>query len=301
MKEIERIIAKGHFSRDFLQPETLCDFPVDGRRKRLWLVGLDLLSELDSVCRRHNLRYFLFFGSLLGVIRHHGFIPWDDDIDIAMPREDYERLKDYVGEFQEPYFLQTPQTDEGYYFTFNKLRNSHTSFVSEVFRYEPFNQGICIDLFPLDNYTAEGLEEKFEQVKTLAVDLSTYMRMRHPDLDEAGRRRLATYSGRPPMETWQRILQICQADNDKACPLMGWMSGNVYGAHRQSFPREVLQETVDTDFYGLQVPIPKNYDAVLRTLYGDYMSFPPVTARGTWHSGVIVDTDTPYIYYIKKI
>ena len=299
MTEIERILAKGQFTTDFLQSETLCDFYVDEKRKKLWLVGLDLLSEFDKVCRKHELRYFLFFGTLLGAIRHHGFIPWDDDIDIAMPREDYERLKDYADEFQGPYFLQTPFTDKGYYFTFNKLRNSHTSFVSEVFRYEPFNQGICIDIFPLDCYTDRELEEKFEQVKALATDLSTYMRMSNPTLDEIGRQRVANYSGRQPIETWQAVQQLCQADKGKHCPLIGWMSGNVYGAHRQSFPKEVLQSMADIDFYGLCVPIPKDYDTVLRTLYGDYMSFPPVSSRGTWHSGVIIDTDTPYTNYLK--
>lgn len=299
MTEIERILAKGLFTEEFLKPETICEFHVDERRKKLWLVVLDLLSQFDSVCRKHNLRYFLFFGSLLGAIRHRGFIPWDDDIDIAMPREDYERLQDYAGEFADPYFLQTPMTDVGYYFTFNKLRNSRTSYVSEVFRYERINQGICLDIFPIDRYTDEQLEEKSEQVKALAQDLSTYMRMSNPELDEAGRRRVAAWSGRPPMETWQMIQQICMADRDKPCMFVGWMSGNVYGARRQSFPVNCLDELVDTDFYGLRVPIPKNYDTVLKTLYGDYMSFPPVSARGTWHSGVLIDTDTPYTNYLK--
>ena len=89
MSEINRILSKGIFKESFLAPEIICDFYVDENRKKLWLVSLDLLSELDRVCRKYELRYFLFFGSLLGAIRHKGFIPWDDDIDIAMPRNDF--------------------------------------------------------------------------------------------------------------------------------------------------------------------------------------------------------------------
>jgi lipopolysaccharide cholinephosphotransferase len=301
MTEIERILQKGQFDSEFLKPETLCDFYVDERRKKLWLVSLDLLSEIKRVCDKHGLRYFLFFGTLLGAIRHRGFIPWDDDIDIAMPREDYERFATLSHEFESPYFLQSPDTDNGYFYSLNKLRNSRTTALPLMFQYETFNQGICVDIFPIDDYRQDGLETRFEKVKELVMDLSTYMRMRNPELDEANRKRVACYSGRDPFDTLRMIKEICLADEGKACDLTGWISGNVYGPQRQSFKKGLFDTLSSVDFYGMEVPIPSNYDAVLKTLYGDYMALPPMDKRGVWHSGAIFDADKPYTDYLKHL
>ena len=300
MTEIERIISKDMFSKDFIKPETLCNFYVDEKRKKVWLISLDLLSEFDRVCKIHGLRYFLMFGTLLGAIRHRGFIPWDDDIDVVMPREDYEKLSLWHHNFTPPYFLQTPQTDKGYYYSFNKLRNSNTTNMPIAFRYEHFNQGISLDIFPLDYYTMENIEEKFAKIKELAIDLSNYMRMRNPELDEDGMERIAQYSGRPPIDTLQMIQDVCREDAGKKCDMIGWMSGNIYGPFRQTFKKESFIESQIIDFYGLHVPIPKAYHYVLTTLYGNYMEFPPVSVRGTWHHHLIQDTDNPYTHYIKS-
>ena len=92
MTEAERIMQKGFLRKDFLKEEVICDFLVDEKRKKIWAIELDLLREFDRVCKKYNLKYYMWFGSLIGAIRHHGFIPWDDDLDVAMLREDYERF-----------------------------------------------------------------------------------------------------------------------------------------------------------------------------------------------------------------
>ena len=85
MTECERIINDGILPESFFKEESLCDFPVTKERKKIWAVNVDLLCRFDSVCRKHHLRYSVAFGSLLGIVRHHGFIPWDDDIIIRLP------------------------------------------------------------------------------------------------------------------------------------------------------------------------------------------------------------------------
>ena len=134
MKEIERIIKSGILPESFFEEEVICDFKVDLTRKKLWAISLDLLFKFDEICRKHHLNYSLAYGSLLGAIRHHGIIPWDDDVDVFMLREDYEVLKTLKDEFQPPYFLQIPGED-GYLYSYAKVRNSNTTALSYSFRY----------------------------------------------------------------------------------------------------------------------------------------------------------------------
>ena len=90
--------------RSFFDEEIRCDFLVTKERKKIWAIGLDLLLEFDRVCKKYNLSYFLIHGSLLGAIRHNGFIPWDDDIDVAMLRSDYNNLMNIAAkEFSNQY------------------------------------------------------------------------------------------------------------------------------------------------------------------------------------------------------
>ena len=92
MTEIERILKKGVIKEDFLKEEIRNEFLVTTERKKIWVVLLDLMMVFDDVCKKHNLTYFLEAGSLLGAIRHKGFIPWDDDVDVLMPRKDYQKF-----------------------------------------------------------------------------------------------------------------------------------------------------------------------------------------------------------------
>lgn len=299
MSEVNRILGKGIFQENFLNGEIISDFYVDEKRKALWLISLDLLSEFDRVCRKHKLRYVLFWGSLLGAIRHKGIIPWDDDIDVAMPREDYEVLMSLGNEFSLPYFLQTPYTDIGYFYSLNKLRNSNTSCVPLLFQYEKFNQGIGLDIFPLDSYKSRYISENFERSLELILDLGTYMRMRNPELSEKDKVRVSRYSGRKPIDTYEMVRNICMAYKNKNADCFVYISGNIYGWERQTFPIDIFDSIEYIDFYGLSIPVPSTFDNILRTIYGDYMKLPPIEQRGIWHHNVIFDAYKPYKYYLK--
>ena len=136
----------------WLEPEEKWGFQVTRQRKEIWAVELDLLHELDRVCKKHGLTFFADSGTMLGAIRHKGFIPWDDDIDVAMMRDEYEQLCKIAGEeFSYPYFFQTEYTDHGTLRGHAQLRNSMTTAVlkDENHTQYPFNQGIFIDIFPL--------------------------------------------------------------------------------------------------------------------------------------------------------
>ena len=137
----------------FLEEEVRCDYTVSKEMKKVWAVELDLLSEFQRVCKLHDLKYSVCGGTLLGAIRHKGFIPWDDDIDVMMMRDEYEKLCKLADEFKHPYFFQTEETDPGSLRGHAQLRNSETTGIlkRELKFKRPFNQGVFIDIFPLDN------------------------------------------------------------------------------------------------------------------------------------------------------
>lgn len=115
-------------------------------------VLLELLSVIDGICRENNLRYYLFYGTLLGAIRDGGFIPWDDDADVVMPREDYEKLLSLpVSKWPDGYFLQSPYSEKYGRFAFSKLRKNNTACIDPHHRHIKMHQGIFLDIFPLDS------------------------------------------------------------------------------------------------------------------------------------------------------
>ena len=136
----------------FFRPETRCGYYVSGTMKKVWAVELDLLRKFVEVCEKYDLQYFMDGGTLLGAVRHQGFIPWDDDVDVIMPRKDYNKLWSIAaGEFTDPYFFQTTLSEERFFRTHAQLRNSRiTGFVEED-REKDVNKGIFLDIFVLDN------------------------------------------------------------------------------------------------------------------------------------------------------
>lgn len=293
MTETERIIQNGILPASFLEPEIRNDFVVTKDRKKLWAVELDLLLKFDDVCKRHGLKYFLNSGSLLGAIRHKGFIPWDDDIDVEMPRDDYEKLLSLSGEFEKPYFLQTPDTDKNSGYSFAKLHNTRTTMASERFVFQKMCFGIFIDIFPYDNWIPSDTTS-YDVIKYLAYENSTFMRMSNPNLDVNDQLRVKEWSGIEPAVAYDCINKIAQKYRNietdtilvAVCALAKYEKKLKY--------KEDYKEAVMVDFEGFKFPVPIGYDRILTNLYGDYMEFPPVEKRGAWHKDVIIDVDVPY-------
>lgn len=302
MTECERIVAQGILPQSFFDEERICDFLVTKERKKLWAVGIDMLVRFDQVCRQHDLQYSLAFGSLLGCVRHHGFIPWDDDIDVFMPRKDYERLKKYRKTFKDPYYLQFPGCDNGYSFSFAKLRNSNTTGISYAFRYESFNQGFFIDIFPLDNYCPQNIDAEIKTIKHLVAESSAFMRRSCPRPDENDLKKLEQF---PVVRNGNEIVkELDQAlrkyEFYKSDCYIAW-SILTYDFKRLVFKKELFDDLIETAFYGHTVFIPRRYKEALAITYGDYMELPPVSERGAWHSKEIFNPDVPYKESLSKM
>ena len=301
MTECERIIEQGILPASFFEEEVRCDFLVTKEMKKIWAIALDQLLKFDAVCKKYNLTYYLSYGSLLGAIRHKGFIPWDDDMDVLMPRKDYDKLLELGHEFQYPYFLQTPFSDPGYFFSYAKLRNTNTTCITTQFRYQKINWGQNFDIFPLDNVIIEGGREFYEKIAALGKDLSNYMRSSNPTPpNEVERMRIQSYSGRDPMEVYEEIQKLGRSFNNEETDFIAVTTAYLYGFDRAIFKKEDYSETKEVPFEGITAKVPVGYDRILKVVYGDYMKFPPVEKRGVWHGDIIYNPDVPYIEEQRK-
>ena len=149
--------------QNFYEVEVREGCEISEYTKRVWAREIELYFEFDRVCKKHNLTYYIAYGSLLGAVRHGGFIPWDDDLDVLMMREDYDALcKIAPEEFKEPFFFQNEHTDKGCRLAFTKLRNSNTCGMTPFEKLHDFryNQGMFFDIFPLDNVSNDPEEQK---------------------------------------------------------------------------------------------------------------------------------------------
>ena len=299
MTECERIIEKGIVDKDFLKEEVRNDFLVDVNRKKLWLVLIDLYLQFEAVCKKHNLKWFMFYGGILGAIRHGGFIPWDDDIDIVMPRPDYEKFIKLNGEFAHPYFLQTPYSDSEFYYSFTRLRNSNTTAICEKFRYQRMNHGMYIAIFPLDEWELEDTET-YDRISELISQNSTYMRLKYPNPNERDLDMISKYEGKDPLWTYEEIRRLSMKYYESKTPYLSIPVLRVYPYAKSVYSRQDFLNQKFVSFEGLDIPIPNGYENILRQIYGNYWEFPPIEKRGNWHTGTYVDPDKPYCFYIEK-
>lgn len=299
MTECERIIAEGILPESFFEEEVRCDYLVTKKRKKLWAVELDLLLKFDQICRKYGLRYYLNSGSLLGAVRHKGFIPWDDDLDVEMPREDYDRLLSVSNEFCHPYFLQTPDTDPFGGYSFAKLRNSNTTFLSKMFAFQDMNQGVFIDIFPFDKWDKDD-RKSFDVINFLNYENSTFLRMGNPFLDETNKKRVEEWSRINPKISYEMVNRIATRYRNIETESIIVAVCSIQSFDKKLKYLEDYSSSVMVPFEGIELPIPNGYHRILSGLFGDYMRFPPIEKRGTWHTDLLFDADVPYQEYLTK-
>lgn len=292
----------------FLQSEVRDEYLVDEKQKKIWSVELGLISELLRVCEKYDIKVAAYAGTLLGAVRHKGFIPWDDDMDVCMDRKNFEKLLHVPKEeFKSPYFLQTALSDRRYFFGYARLRNSNTTGLISYNKSKNYNNGIYIDIFVLDGYIED---EKKLQKQLKKRDLySSIIAQYYRDLNELrGIKKIAVLlfkkifcncvSYEKMIERYNKTLSMYTSETERLSILT---HGEFFIKRYWCFKSDLLN-LKDADFEFITVPVSENYDRILNSMYGDYMKFPPVEKRGIWHEGVLtLDPDIPYKEYIESL
>ena len=275
---------------------------------RVQKVQLGLLKQVDRLCRKNGIRYMAVHGTLLGTIRHKGFIPWDDDIDIAMLREDYDRfIRVCEEQLGDDYYLQTPESDTScFYGGYSKLRDNRTSALENKNNGKGCNQGIWIDILPLDHCPKDEQRRRKLQKK-----ITFWQRIRLAHLykhwtnvlgDVRGGEVSIYYilrKGISPDKALRKLKKLFTS-----CAPEGYRAilASYYGnwENRNVYTEQECRDLIEMPFEDIQIMVPAAFDKWLSQRYGEeYMKMPDEKGRYS-HKSVIFDPDTPFADKVKE-
>lgn len=235
--------------------------------RKAQLIMLDMLVEFDAICQKHHLKYWLDSGTLLGAVRHQGFIPWDDDIDISMPVEDYTKFQEIVeNELSENIFFQTMQTDKDFKFDYLKLRSNKAKIVEfhEKEREAGYHQGLFVDIFPMLTLPNTAFHkafyyDTFKQIRSVSsVSLHT------PEGKDNPKTRKKLVESLDDMHQGWSKKDTKVIYSGKMPDVAAWFD------YKEIFPLEKIA------FEGLEFYAPKNPSHYLSEIYSfNYMEIPP--------------------------
>jgi len=257
---------------------------------------LEILKTFVSVCEQLGLRYYLVCGTALGAAKYGGFIPWDDDADVGMPRTDYERfLKEAPGLLPEHLFLQNYRTDPAFPHIFSKLRDSRTTYIETDMAHLKMHHGVYVDIFPLDGYPQEkGAQRLFDLKKKLYSWMQycalkggpkTRVRIRNWVFRRMGFHKRTAKT----LAAMDRMFCSFPAEESRIwCNHGNWQNKLEYA------PADQYGEGAIAEFEGIPVRVPEKFDAYLTQKYGDWRADLPPHQQIGHHFYTVCDVNKPY-------
>ncbi len=293
----------------FFDEETRCGHTVTSQVKKLWAVQIDCLEQLKQICERHNIRYFVSGGTLLGAIRHKGYIPWDDDLDVVMFKDDYDRFCEVAPyELSQPYFFQNYKTQEGASPGMTRIRNSNTTSCT-MYEYdmvdENYNCGVFIDVFPMYGVERSKGKRLWQMLRMGwgRMNIAAYELHRKAFLTGDVKRYLN------PLVWWWQLAKLftshqrigekylAACSSAKEYDEVGLLSFSGFDK-RWIWKKEWYEGSVQKPFEYTEVSVPQEYDKILRQQFGDYNVF---KKGGSVHTMAILDPDVPYKEKLKDL
>jgi len=293
-----------------MNDEYICDFFVSAKKKQANALFLEIMQEFERLCQESGLTYWVFAGGLLGAVRHKGFIPWDDDLDVLMPRKDFDRLQAMTHEefgAKAPYFLQNFTTDPTCAQSLMRFRRSDTTDIRDydlayMRRHpdeKPYNMGMGIAIFPIDGLPESKLVQKL-QTKIVYTLRGMFYRAYCGDENK-------------PFQHWLSRAVMGIIGEQRAMRIIHW----IYRAPRRFnreyvqcfngcyptyniWPKSAFEGSVFLPFESIVIRCPADYKVILTRMYKNYMEFPPVEKRVEKHGGYTV-SDVPYEISLEKL
>lgn len=262
----------------------------------------ELLKIFIEICEKCGLKYYMVCGSALGAVKYSGFIPWDDDIDVALPRYDYDKFCEVAAHYlPSNIFLQNFHTDPQFPHVFSKLRNSDTTFIEKDTSHLNINHGVYIDVFPLDGYPVEDSDARIFELKRKLLSWKQYCALKDKSKFKIRIRnsffRVLGYHKRTH-KTLAKLENLYKSFDLQSSKL--WCNYGNWQGRLEYAPKEQYGDGVRTIFEGIEVVVPKSYDEYLTQKFNDWRADLPKDQQVGHHYYEVCNLNRSYKSYVKK-
>lgn len=260
---------------------------------------LEMLKDIDIVCKKYRISYQLFAGTALGAVRHHGFIPWDDDVDIIMPRSEYERFfKEAAKDFDETLYFVQREHSAHWPMPYSKLRRNNTTCIE---KYHPkdlkTHQGVYVDIFPCDNLSDCSLMRKTQFIASKII-IAKGLYARGYETNSVAKKLFIQVCRMFPLKG---LKSICVRKKDQNSQLVHTFFGAGSKYEKNIFPRTWIERSVEIQFADGAFPVSAYYDELLVKLYGNYHLLPSPEDRKCKEHVAILDLDHSYVMHLSEL
>ena len=258
---------------------------------------LNILSTVDDFCQKNNIKYSLAYGTLLGAVRHKGFIPWDDDIDIWMTRENYNKfIRVWKQNPVQGYILQNTDLEEDFSQNFTKIRKDNTAFIqNEEEKTTNYHKGLFIDIFPLDRVAKTP--SKIAVQKLYAMLTMLFYRKYAPPTEKGLKKYISEFFLKiVPKSKYENARKYFEnkylfLSGDVDC---SWLSNSTYRDLSIYYDSDMMDDYTFLQFEGRNFMSVSKWDHALKMQYGDYMQLPPEEDRVWKHHPIFIDLNNNY-------
>lgn len=265
--------------------------------RNLQLKSLEILLYFKEFCEQHNLRFYLCGGCCIGAVRHKGFIPWDDDVDVFMPRDDYEKLFKIWNKYADTSKYSCNRTTENKFIgnVMTTICDNTTTVVRPWQKGKDGSKGVMIDVLPLDGCAPSGIKRKIQMMWSMIFSLycSKMVPVNHGKMVSLVAKLLLgiIFGNKAKTRIWKYAERQMSRYNIKDSKYITELCSGP-GYMKNEYPKEIFESVVYKEFEGYMMPVPKGYDGYLKMAFGEYMKFPPLEKQIPHHDIVYMDLES---------